>query len=104
MLKNLYSIRDIKVDKFDSPFDSTNDETAKRFFTRLLNEIPLMNSHPEDFTLHATGTMDDTNGILMPHPTIQYITSGLDCIKTNQSEQPNETPTIGNETSVQPST
>lgn len=102
MINKLYSIRDIKTDSYDSPFDSTNDATAKRFFSRILTNVPIMQDHPQDFTLHQVGTFDSTSGQITPLPAVQFLASGLDCVKTLK-ESPDETSKVSNDTPIQPS-
>lgn len=106
--KQLYAIRDIKTDSYDSPFDSVNQETAKRYFARVLQHVPLMSEHPEDFTLHYIGEYTPASAQLTPHGTIQYICSGLDCVKNTQEIDPNgksqQSTKIGDDSSIQSST
>nr|UXQ87950.1 MAG: nonstructural protein [Microvirus sp.] len=102
-IKKLYSIRDIKTDNYDSPFDSENDQTAQRFFTRLMSQVPLMHENPQDFTLHAVGTFNSSNAIIHCLPAIQFIASGLDCLKTTQTDATNEKTKVSNDPSIQPS-
>ena len=107
MIKNLYANRDIKTGSFDSPFDSTNDETAIRYFTRVIDAVPLIKSHPEDFTLNRVGSYDNESATLIPLENgCDYLCSGLDCIKNIQesSEDAQQTSKVGDDSPVQSST
>lgn len=101
--KNLYAIRDIKTDLYDSPFDAPNDATAKRFFTRVLSSVPLMSEHPEDFSLHSVGAYNSHTAEIVPS-TVQFIASGLECIKNIQQEMDDEKTQVSDESPIQSST
>lgn len=107
MLKNMYSIRDIKTSEFLHPFIETNDDTAQRQFYSTMEQIPTMRAHPGDFDLYQIGTFSTANGqIDVPEDSVvQFITTGLDCIKTIQPKgQTNEKTKVGDEAPIQPST
>lgn len=107
MLINLYSIRDIKTDLFEAPYASVNDATAKRYFQRIAQQIPTIQQNPSDFTLHHVGYFNDANGEIDKLITVQYITSGLDCLKSNQQEEPDAPQTeseISDDSPIQSST
>lgn len=101
----LYTIRDIKLNSFDAPFQSENDATAKRMFSRLLKHIPLMNENPQDFTMHSCGSFLTHNGEVKPTP-IQYICSGLDLVNNQPRDKTNaelQKAKVSNDTPIQPS-
>lgn len=104
--KNLYSIYDQQTRSFDAPFLSATDGEAERMFARIGESVPLMQSYPEDFSLHYVGTYDSEDGAIKPTNTVQKIINGLECIKvpSNLKSPINETSKISNDPSVQPST
>lgn len=64
MLKlRLYSIYDSKAEQFSPPQVYHNDMLALRAFEGLVNDDKtLINSYPEDFSLHYIGNLGDTDG------------------------------------------
>ena len=59
----LYSIYDAKAEQFSPPQVYHNDMLALRAFEGLVNDDKtLINSYPEDFSLHYVGNLGDTNG------------------------------------------
>nr|DAD95808.1 MAG TPA: DNA binding protein [Microviridae sp. ctn4Z9] len=59
----LYSIYDNKAEQFSPPQVYHNDMLALRAFEGLVNDDKtLINSYPEDFSLHYIGNISDTNG------------------------------------------
>lgn len=59
----LYSIYDNKAEQFSPPQVYHNDMLALRAFEGLVNDDKtLINSYPEDFSLHYVGNLGDTNG------------------------------------------
>ncbi len=105
MIKPTYSIRDQKTQEFLHPITSVNEETAVREFYNTLEQVPLMRTHPKDFDLYYLGSFDTDSGILNPVPAVQFIISGLDCIKSIQQTEPtDETSKVGDDSPIQPST
>lgn len=105
MQHSLYSVRDVKLDSYDSPYPSANHETAMRLFRRMLNGIPTMKDNPEDFHLYHIGAYDLDTGKLLPQP-LQPVCSGLDLVKNQSTDDANaqvpETK-VSNDSSVQSS-
>ena len=67
----LYSIYDDKAEQFSPPQVYHNDMLALRAFEGLVNDDKtLINSYPEDFSLHYVGNLSDTNG--------RYYIDGID--------------------------
>lgn len=59
----LYSIYDNKAEQFSPPQVYHNDMLALRAFEGLVNDDKtLINTYPEDFSLHYVGNLGDTNG------------------------------------------
>ena len=106
MISPLYSVRDIKTGSYDAPFPSTNSDTARRYFGRVIEQVPLMREHPQDFELYQVGSFDNDSGKpISLENGCDYVCSGLDCIKNNQEIKPDEKPqtTFGDDSPVQSS-
>lgn len=59
----LYSIYDNKAEQFSPPQVYHNDMLALRAFEGLVNDDKtLINSYPEDFSLHYIGNLGDSDG------------------------------------------
>ena len=59
----LYSIYDSKAEQFSPPQVYHNDMLALRAFEGLVNDDnTLINSYPEDFSLHYIGNLGDSDG------------------------------------------
>ena len=59
----LYSIYDSKAEQFSPPQVYHNDMLALRAFEGLVNDDKtLINTYPEDFSLHYVGNLGDSNG------------------------------------------
>lgn len=59
----LYSIYDNKAEQFSPPQVYHNDMLALRAFEGLVNDDKtLINSYPEDFSLHYVGNLGDSDG------------------------------------------
>lgn len=63
VLLRLYSIYDNKAEQFSPPQVYHNDMLALRAFEGLVNDDKtLINSYPEDFSLHYVGNLGDSDG------------------------------------------
>lgn len=63
VLLRLYCIYDSKAEQFSPPQVYHNDMLALRAFEGLVNDDKtLINSYPEDFSLHYVGNLGDSNG------------------------------------------
>lgn len=63
VLLRLYSIYDCKAEQFSPPQVYHNDMLALRAFEGLVNDDKmLINSYPEDFSLHYVGNLGDSDG------------------------------------------
>jgi hypothetical protein len=62
MIRNLYSIFDLKAQYHGNPFLETTDEVAMRTVISSMNADSLLAKHPEDFVLDRLGTYDDGSG------------------------------------------
>lgn len=59
----LYSVYDNKAEQFSPPQVYHNDMLALRAFEALVNDDKtLINSYPEDFSLHYVGNLGDSDG------------------------------------------
>lgn len=59
----LYSIYDCKAEQFSPPQVYHNDMLALRAFEGLVNDDKtLINTYPEDFSLHYIGNLGDSDG------------------------------------------
>ena len=64
VLLRLYSIYDSKAEQFSPPQVCHNDMLALRAFEGLVNDgKTLINSYPEDFSLHYVGNLGDSDGL-----------------------------------------
>lgn len=63
VLLRLYSIYDSKAEQFSPPQVYHNDMLALRAFEGLVNDDKtLINTYPEDFSLHYIGNLGDSDG------------------------------------------
>lgn len=63
VLLRLYCIYDNKAEQFSPPQVYHNDMLALRAFEGLVNDDKtLINSYPEDFSLHYVGNLGDSDG------------------------------------------
>lgn len=63
VLLRLYCIYDSKAEQFSPPQVYHNDMLALRAFEALVNDDKtLINSYPEDFSLHYVGNLGDSDG------------------------------------------
>lgn len=63
VLLRLYCIYDSKAEQFSPPQVYHNDMLALRAFEGLVNDDKtLINSYPEDFSLHYVGNLGDSDG------------------------------------------
>lgn len=65
MKANLYSVRDIKMQKYGMPFVALNDDIAKRTLASTIKAGgTTISEFPEDFQLYKLGSYDDDTGEL----------------------------------------
>lgn len=63
VLLRLYCIYDSKAEQFSPPQVYHNDMLALRAFEGLVNDDKtLINTYPEDFSLHYVGNLGDSDG------------------------------------------
>lgn len=63
----VYSIKDVKVEAFMSPFFMPTDGAALRAFADEANSADSnLRKHPEDYVLYGLGDWDDQTGKLSP--------------------------------------
>lgn len=66
MMLKVYSVYDVKVQAYSTPFFSVNDSTAFRSFSQLRNDpATQVNQFPDDFRLYRLGDFDDSSGLLV---------------------------------------
>lgn len=64
VLLRLYSVYDNKAEQFSPPQVYHNDMLALRAFEGLVNDDKtLINTYPEDFSLHYIGNIGDSDGL-----------------------------------------
>lgn len=64
---NIYSVKDIKADRYQGLVLFPNDDMAKRAFTQAVNSPDshgLLSEFPEDVQIYRFGTFDDHSGII----------------------------------------
>ncbi len=67
MIKQLYSLKDVKSDFFGTPVPFHNDEDAKRGLSSIFNNPQSQAAtYPQDFRLYKIGSLDDNSGTLTP--------------------------------------
>lgn len=92
MIKPVYTIRDIKTGVFESPMIHQNDQTAIRFFTQCLHQVPVMQNNPQDFELFVIGEFNEDTGLISGTDSVQFLISGINCLElTRQEIKNNET-------------
>jgi hypothetical protein len=74
MIRNFYSIRDVKAQVFNRPFEETNNETAKRAFIQSAEDQP----HIADYVLYHVGAFDDVKGCYIPNAEPVQIFTGME--------------------------
>lgn len=70
---NLYVVRDVKSNLFNSPFAQQSDGAAIRSFQQEVNRVDannMINLYPSDFSLYRTGSYDSDSGVIdsLPQP------------------------------------
>jgi hypothetical protein len=65
MKRNLYAIRDSKMNAFLSLVSMRTDDEAKRSLSIIVNDPEsLLHRHPNDYELYRLGTLDDESGAI----------------------------------------
>lgn len=64
----LYSVKDIKADRFNGPIMFPNEAMARRAFASAVNsDHPgLLSDYPEDAQIFCVGSFDDHSGEIVP--------------------------------------
>ncbi len=74
MLLHAYSIRDTKVNTYNTPFFAKSEDDAVRSFTRLkMDPNSNVNLFPEDFDLYYIGSYTDQTGVFEAQETPVHI-------------------------------
>lgn len=80
MKLNVYCIRDVLVG-FMSPTVDTNDDTAMRNFSLMVNNNPgVIGFRPADFDLYCVGVFDSDSGLVNPINPIRFLVNGAACV------------------------
>jgi hypothetical protein len=67
MIKQIYSIYDMKAECFTSPIVQVNEEISKRIWVETIaDENSQFAKHPFDYALFHLGSFDDTSGVVQP--------------------------------------
>lgn len=81
VLFNVYSIRDVKLGVYNTPFVQTHRAGAIRAFSDLVkDQQSTISRHPEDFQLFEIGTFDQDTGRLNPHDDSLFLANATDFI------------------------
>lgn len=82
----LYSVKDIKADRFNGPIMFPNEAMARRAFASAVNsDHPgLLSDYPEDAQIYCVGSFDDHSGAITPENT--FVCTGLDLKKEDKHE------------------
>ncbi len=82
MRQQIYSIKDLKVGTYSSPFFATHDQVAIRNASDVVNdEKTTLNKWPSDFELWNLGIFDDSGKFIDNNPTI--VCTLVSLLKTN---------------------
>ncbi|WNK14647.1 MAG: nonstructural protein [Microvirus sp.] len=74
----IYSVFDVKAQKFATPFFLQNDLIATRSFTRAVNDPSTdLCAFPADFALYSIGEFDDASAAIDVHAQPLLIVSAL---------------------------
>ena len=74
MIVEIFSIKDVKLDAFSSPFSSQGEVQAKRTFHELVEDDKTrIHRYPSDFALYKLGTMNDSSGEMISK--VKYLCS-----------------------------
>lgn len=67
IMEGLYSVRDVKVERFFPPFAQRNQLEAQRTFLDMCQDhrTPI-SKHPEDYTLYEIGSFNPETGEIAP--------------------------------------
>lgn len=87
MTYDIYSVRD-HYSIFGSPFCHNNQNTAKRYFARLINNSNGdISFSPGDYDLYRIGRFDEQSGMVYVVSPIEFICNGADLIGVKSDEK-----------------
>lgn len=67
MIHRIFSVLDLKIGAYASPFFMPTVAAAKRAFSGACNDpSTMLYKHPEDFSLYLLGEFDDESGAVTP--------------------------------------
>ncbi len=88
MRQQIYSIKDLKVGTYSSPFFATHDQVAIRNASDVVNdEKTTLNKWPADFELWNLGIFDDSGKFIDNNPTI--VCTLVSLVKNENGKQQN---------------
>jgi len=71
---NAYSVYDVRVCFYSTPFYCSNDVDALRFFYELKSDKEtIYHRHPQDFQIYHIGEFDDQTGLTTPQTPVRFI-------------------------------
>lgn len=77
----IFSVYDNVAKAFIPPFFLPNEDMAKRAFSDAVNdEKHQFSQHPEDYSLYAVGSFDDTNGMITEYAENTKLGNGIEFI------------------------
>lgn len=84
MVKQVYSIEDVKLNVFLPPMVLINDMAARRLFSDVANDSQTdVGRHPEDFRLVRLGDFNDNSGLLSPLATPEFLCNAVEFVNKN---------------------
>ena len=101
MKQKLYVVHDRVANIYDTPVPSHNDGTIMRWFTQSIQNVPMMQTSPQDFALYYVGDVDTATGLIDARDTLLFVCTGLDCINNIQRGLEDEDQKVSDDTSVQ---
>lgn len=86
MTYDLYCLRD-HYSTFGTPFAHANQNTAKRYFARLVNNSDGdIAFSPRDYDLYLIGHFDDSNGLVSVVSPSEFVCNGADLVGVNNEK------------------
>lgn len=82
-MKKIYAVRDVIVEKFNFPFISHNDATARRSFEQTIFDN-ISDSVVKDLELYAVGEFDDETCKVTMFDIPLLLARGIDYVEKNK--------------------
>lgn len=81
MVKQLFSIHDVKAKYFFAPVSLNSEGEARRLLSDAVSDTQtVINRHPEDFRLYRLGEFDDNSGVLSPLAQPEFVCDAVEYI------------------------